>query len=52
MTTFSNRLKCMKTEVIHFSVPWTRTRFPLILNEVLKNALVCAHFSSGQAHGA
>ena len=32
----------MKTEVIFFSVPWTRQCYPLILNGVLKNLLVCA----------
>jgi len=35
----------LKTEVNPFSVPWTRTRFPLLLNGVWKKFLVCAQFS-------
>jgi len=31
----------MKTEVNLFSVPWTRKGFPLRLNAVLENTLVC-----------
>jgi len=41
----------MKTEVNAFSVPWTRKLFPLILNGVLENVLVCAQFSLKPAHG-
>jgi len=41
----------MTTEVNLFSVPWTRKLFPLILNCVLENVLVCAQFSSQLAHG-
>jgi len=34
----------MQTEVNPVSVPWTRKRYPLILNGVLEHVLVCAHF--------
>jgi len=34
-----------------FLCPWTRKWFPLIVNGVLKDFLVCAHFSSKLAHG-
>ena len=32
----------MKTEVNLFSILWTRTSFPLTINGVLENVLVCA----------
>ena len=40
----------MKTEVNIFCVPWTRKSFPLIVNGVLENVLVCAQCSSKLAH--
>ena len=43
---FKKRCKYLKTEVNLCSVPWTRTLFPLSLNDVLENVLVCKQFSS------
>jgi len=40
----------MNTEVDPFSVSWTRKLFPLMLNGVLENVLVCAEYSSKLAH--
>jgi len=40
----------MKTEENPFSVPWTKKLFPLLLNDVLENVLVCAQFSSKLAN--
>ena len=37
-------LKCMQTEVNFFSVPWTRTLFPINVNGVLESFLVCVNF--------
>ena len=51
MTTYLKYVKCMKTEVNPFSVLWTRHWFPLMLNGVLENVLVCTHFSSKLANG-
>jgi len=42
---------CMKIGVNQFSVPWTRKLFPLTMNGVSENFLVCAQFSSKLAHG-
>jgi len=41
----------MTIEVNPLSVPWTRILFPLILNGVLENVLVCAQLSSKLVHG-
>jgi len=40
----------MITEVNPFSDPWTRTGFPLHLNGVLENVLVCVQFFSEVAN--
>ena len=41
----------MNTEVNPSSVSWARQCFPLIMNGVFENSLVCAHFSSKLANG-
>jgi len=51
MTIYLKDEICMKTEVNAFSVTWTRKLFPLILNGVLENVLVCAQFSLKPGHG-
>jgi len=45
MTTYLEHVKCMKTEVNLFYVSLTRKGFPLHLNGVLENVMVCVQCS-------